>query len=367
MQPLSENLRLIHKSAEIFRNELYMKRILILLIALGISLHLNAQKTLSSQDSIKTFYNELFSALKKSYLHRKNINWKEVEPQLKERLQGYDNFQKSLSEIKPLFDKIGATHCQVYVNKVKYAGTGKKITKDDYSEQLKKKHESKPNFEVKVLNGKYGYVLIPGMVFFDTSPVYIHNLAQPLYDQIADIKTKNKLEGWIVDLRLNTGGNSTPMLLALYDLLGDNEIWGSLDINKKQINKYYLSKGRYMEGNKNPAYINPKGALLDREKVAVITGVFTGSSGEVTALAFKGRPNTIFIGESTFGATTGNMFWPLPFDNVMALTNSYDSDRNGNYYEQIIPDVRVSKQDNFDDLLLDENIREAIRYISTSK
>ena len=129
--------------------------------------------------------------------------------------------------------------------KVKYAGTGKPIAKDEYSDQLKNKFQSKPGFEAKVLDGKYGYILIPSMSFFDTSPTYIHNLAQPLYDQIAEIKTKNKLAGWIVDLRLNSGGNANPMLLSVYDLLGDNLIWGSLNVNKKQVDKYYLSKGKY--------------------------------------------------------------------------------------------------------------------------
>ena len=291
-----------------------MKRIplLLVILTLGVSLHLKAQKNLSSQDSIKVFYDELFSALKKGCLHRKIVDWKEVEPQFRNRLLHYNSFQKSLEQIKPLFDEIEANHCQVYVNKIKYAGTGKSITKDEYSEQLKNKYQSKPSFEAKVLASKYGYVLIPAMTFFDTSPAYIHSLAQPLYDQIADIKTKNKLDGWIVDLRVNSGGNATPMLLSLYDLLGDNQIWGSLNSNKKQVEKFSLSKGKYIDGAKNPAYIITKGELLDKERVAVITGIFTGSSGEVTALAFKGRANTIFIGENTYGATTGNIFWPLP-------------------------------------------------------
>jgi len=52
----------------------------------------------------------------------------------------------------------------------------------------------------------------------------------------------------------------------------------------------------------------------------------------------------------------------LPFDAVLALTTGYESDRNGNYYPYISPDVVVSKQDNFDDLLADMNIQEGIRF-----
>lgn len=122
-----------------------------------------------------------------------------------------------------------------------------------------------------------------------------------------------------------------------------------------------------IQQSKTISYINSTGKLLDQTKVAVVTGIFTASSGEVTALAFKGRPNTIFIGETTYGATTSNISWPLPFGITCALTSSYDSDRNGNYYHQIIPDIKISKQDNFDDLLLDKNILEAIKFINNKQ
>ena len=103
---------------------------------------------------------------------------------------------------------------------------------------------------------------------------------------------------------------------------------------------------------------------MDKSKVAVLISGLTASSGEVTALAFKGRSNTIFIGEKTLGKTTSNMVVTLPFDARMPLSIGYDCDRNGIYYQQIIPDVVVSKQDNFDDLLQDKNIQEAIQFFT---
>lgn len=87
-------------------------------------------------------------------------------------------------------------------------------------------------------------------------------------------------------------------------------------------------------------------------------------SGITSRTYIQNRLFATYIGESTYGATTGNVPWALPFNSTMALTNSYDSDRNGNYYEQIIPDIPISKGDNFDNLLLDKNIQEAIKFIS---
>ena len=341
-----------------------MKRTLGILLMLSISLFANAQKKITVQDSVKTFYDALFSALKKKYLYAKAVDWHVAEAGTRQNLVQYDNFASSLSEIKPLFDKIGATHCNVYYKQNKYAATGKKITNTAYSKQWANKMATKPDFEVKVLNEKYGYILMPNMVFFDLSAKNMHEKAQTLYDQIYAIKARHKLEGWIVDLRFNSGGNEAPMILALYDFLGDNLLWGSLDVNKKQYGQSKLEKGKYLYNGKTVSHINPNGDLLDKMKVAVITGIATASSGEITALAFKGRANTVFIGESTYGATTGNVPAPLPFDSIIALTTSYDCDRNGNYYERIVPDITVSKGDNFDDVNLDKNILEAIKFIS---
>lgn len=173
------------------------------------------------------------------------------------------------------------------------------------------------------------------------------------------------MEGWIIDLRLNTGGNSASMLLALYDLLGNNEIWGELDENKKSVRKFKLENGNYIQKSQTIAAIKPSGRLVDQERVAVITGMFTGSSGEVTALAFKSRQNTIFIGGNTAGYTTGNVTWPLPFGALIALTTGYDSDRDGQYYPYIVPDNLISKQDNFDNLMSDANIQEAVKFIKS--
>ena len=81
-------------------------------------------------------------------------------------------------------------------------------------------------------------------------------------------------------------------------------------------------------------------------------------------MSFKGRGNTIFIGDKTFGKTTTNRIADLAFTAYMTVTVGYDCDRNGNFYEQMIPDISVVKQDNFDDLLQDKNIQEAIKFFS---
>lgn len=345
----------------------YMKRTFLIIFTVGLSLNVMAQNQQTSQDSIEIFYDALFRNLQKQYLFKKDVDWRKVKSETHQSLTKYADFQSSLNELENLFVEIGATHCKVRYKENQYS-IPFQIAPNLLSEQLKEKFSAKQDFEAKIIDGKYGYILMPEISPSDFSPEYTHTLAQPLYDQIFELKSNNKLDGWIIDLRLNTGGNAEPMLLSLYDFLGDNTVWGSLNVKKRQTTTYSLDKGNYIfHIGKKPftqSYINPKGELLVKTKVAVITSAITASSGEITALAFKGRPKTILIGEATSGYTTGNMNVDLPFESLLILTTSFDSDRNGNYYDKIIPDILVSKQDNFDDLLLDGNIQKAITFIS---
>lgn len=341
-----------------------MKKTFFIASFLFLSLSFNAQKLKNAQDSIQTFYNKLFFNLESSYLHKNEINWKNVKSETENNLIKYSSFERSLKEIKPLFDKIGADHCGIYYKNNHYSSSTKSIN-NLLSEEWKTKYATKPNFEVKIIDGDIGYILIPRIIFFDINEKSIHNAAQPIYDEIAKLKAKKNLKGWIIDLRFNTGGNSTPMLLALYDFLGNNNIWGTVGLDKKVKSIVKLNSGIYYDNSKRQGSINPVTPLLDQSKVALIIGPATGSAGEIVALAFKERPNTVFIGEETYGATTSNIEASLPFNITMALTTGLDSDRNGKTYGTIVPDITIVKQDNFDNLLLDKKIEKAIGYIKT--
>ncbi len=342
-----------------------MRKIIGLIFILSLTLNLNAQTKLTTKDSITVFYDSLLNTLKSDYLYKNDVNWTSLENETKSNLKQFPDFRSSLAQTTVLFDKIKATHCEVFYNdSTSYTATFNGPTEKDFSEQWVKKYVTTPSFEVKVIDNKYGYILMPGINFTDISAENIQKLAQPMYDQIAEIKNNKKLAGWIIDLRFNTGGNCHPMLLTLYDFLGDNMVYGSLDINKKLFLSVKMKNGKYFDNGELTSQIIPKGKKMTKTKVAIITGKATGSSGEITAMSFKGRKNTIFIGEPTGGKTTTNDKRDLPFGIVMALTIGYDCDRNKIGYERIIPDILISKQDNFENLLEDKNIEEAMRWIN---
>tara|TARA_R110002051_G_scaffold301801_1_gene369810 strand:- start:394 stop:1419 length:1026 start_codon:yes stop_codon:yes gene_type:complete len=339
-----------------------MKKIFIIICLLFFSVNITAQNNLKSKDSIANFYDELVSIMKAEYFFKEQVDWTQIETELNERLYDSKGFKNSLDEVTFLFDKLNASHCSVHFEENIYKDSNKGPTSSDFSEKWLKKYATNPNFEVKVIDNQYGYILMPGINILNDKES--HKIAQPMYNQINELKNSKTIKGWIIDLRFNTGGAVTPMLLALYDFLGDNDVWGVLDIDKKRTDIIELSEGNYKYNSKKSSYINPKGELLDKVKVAVITNIATASSGEITALSFKGRENTIFIGEKTYGATTSNVIRNLPFGAYMALTVGYDCDRNGKFYKKIIPDIKIAGKDDFDNLLLDGKIQEGIKYFN---
>ncbi len=340
-----------------------MKKIFTLFLLIILSLTINAQKYRSAQDSIRVFYDSLFAKLKDGYLFKDTINWQAAETETTARLAKFTDFKSSLAEVDKLFKNIGVTHCAIQYDAEKYS-ISHGVKPESYSDQWKKKYVTKPQFETKVIDGKYGYILMPAVIFWNTGQRNVNKVSQEMYNQINNFKSKNKLAGWIIDLRFNTGGNSWPMLLALYDLLGDNNISSTLDVNKKLMSTTSFQEGKYLVDGVKQFQIKPKGEMLDQAKVAVLTGVVTASSGEVVAMAFKGRPNTVFIGENTMGFTSANYEAALPFNAKLILTKNFNADGAGNYYEYISPDIHISKEDNFDDLLLDKNIVAAINFFN---
>lgn len=75
------------------------------------------------------------------------------------------------------------------------------------------------------------------------------------------------------------------------------------------------------------------------DRVAVLIGPRTASSGEAVAVAFRGRAATRFFGQPTAGLSTGNQDIALPDGAKLMLTTSVYVDRHGQTYpDGIAPD-----------------------------
>lgn len=129
--------------------------------------------------------------------------------------------------------------------------------------------------------------------------------------------------GWIVDLRQNEGGNVFPMAAGLSPFLGSDPFAYTVQRHARQ-----------------PETVNP--ATNYRLKhpnapVAVLTSPLTASSGEMIAVAFKGRPQWRSFGEPTYGASSGTQQFFLNDGALLNLMVAVDADRTGKTYGGRMP------------------------------
>ncbi|HEU4670123.1 MAG TPA: S41 family peptidase [Dyella sp.] len=202
-------------------------------------------------------------------------------------------------------------------------------------------HGGFPSFPPKVeaMSGDLGYIAMPG--FDGVQPAAQQAFARRVIDGIARVQPQARC-GWVVDLRQDPGGNMRPMLAGLRPLLGDGVVGGFRRAGGKVYPVYAHQ----------PSSVDlPDGPALEHARVAVLLGPHTASSGEVVAVAFRGRPDTRSFGQPTAGLSTANAGYPLPDGSKLFVTTSVDVDRTGHAYggplqpDQAVPDEPGAKGD----------------------
>ncbi|MTI29390.1 S41 family peptidase [Xanthovirga aplysinae] len=324
------------------------------------------QATQFVNDSINVFYDSLFYHLRHSYLLKDEVNWDSLEQNIRNKALERQHFEKSLQVTTELFDAIKGSHMNLFSEKGWYKSTlMPEIPQSEFNIKFLEKYAENPSFETRVLDDSYGYVLMPGMLLIDVSQDSINKVAQNMYDQIIEMHKSNSLKGWIIDLRFNIGGNVFPMLSSLYHLLGNTVTYTVKNRNGQLKEEYLLQNGNIKDEESGGASVQPKTPPNQNIPVALIVGRLTASAGELIPLSFRVRQNVLVVGEKSYGLLTANTLTELPFSTKLTLTSGYLADRSGTYTERIVPDIEVIKEANFEDLLKDQNVIEAIKFIKS--
>ncbi|GAA1641737.1 S41 family peptidase [Actinoplanes couchii] len=148
-------------------------------------------------------------------------------------------------------------------------------------------------------------------------------------------------DGWIVDLRGNTGGNMYPMLTVLAPLLGDGVLGSFVDADGESAGQWILRDG-VVHQDDEPLSPEPHPHRLATAgpPIAVLTDGDTMSAGEATLIAFRGLPDVRTFGAPTAGLATGNAAHELADGSMLVLTEVRESDRAGRLFgtDPIVPD-----------------------------
>lgn len=187
----------------------------------------------------------------------------------------------------------------------------------------------------------FAHIIVPMRLNAPTAQLNAY--ASVLFDGVA---AQTEACGFVVDLRGNGGGNSWPMLTGLSALLGQGQIGGY--VSPAGVDVMRLSGGELWasERGRDARLFTFEGWRpspdLSAAPVAVLIDDATGSSGEATAIAFRGRANTRFFGISTAGASTSTQGFMLSDGTNLVIAVDVMSDRSGAPYPHgVTPDQEI--------------------------
>jgi len=312
----------------------------------------------ASVDSLYTF-------IRSNSVLRTTIEWKQVDERFRDQIGKAQSLGDTMKCFVTVLESLNDVHSQIYLNN-RYFGNYPQFDEATLAwlKPLNDYAMSQTNLiHTASFTDGIGYIRVPSMQVSDRSQ--INHYAQSLYDSIVQLSEKSK-RGFIIDLRLNGGGNLYPMLSGLSLFLGNRIIGHETGVDDGIARTWEIVNGNFVIGGYQTSDIKAREkAELQSVPIVVLIGPVTKSSGSMTAIAFRGRPNTLFVGEPTAnGYTTSNGYFQFAPNLTLNFATNYVADRNMNIYKTTVnPDVIINHGDNFESLMEDEKIKSAINWL----
>lgn len=310
----------------------------------------------------------LYTFIKSNSVLRNTVDWNIIDDTFRQKIKKAQSLNDTMKCFVSVLENLNDVHSQIYLNN-KYFGHYP--TFDDTTLAWLKPLNDKANgltnqIQTEFLPNNIAYIRVPGFQVFDK--IQINNYAQSLNDSVSKYADK-KAKGFILDLRLNGGGNIYPMLSGLSLLLGNDTIGFETDVKGNVTRVWEIQNGNFTIGGYQTTEIksNLKSASkLNTIPVVVLLGPVTKSSGSMTAIAFKKRKNTIFIGEPTAdGYTTSNGYFQFAPNLTLNFATNFVADRKMTIYKSVVnPDITIYHGDNFEILMKDDKIKSALSWLT---
>lgn len=150
--------------------------------------------------------------------------------------------------------------------------------------------------------------------------------------------------GWMIDLRLNYGGDIWSYIAGVGPILGEGDLGGFEYLDGRREPWSYLN-GEVFWNNEYRYESQVDGSIYTPKRVtsvALLTSPATQAAAELMLVAFQGRPDIRTFGEPTRGLPTLHTHTVLSDGSVLYVSGANSFDRNGTVYSgSIAPDVFV--------------------------
>jgi carboxyl-terminal processing protease len=341
-----------------------MNRYFLILILLLPYFGVAQPKSSTMVDSVKSYLDRSLSIIEQNSLNTSNIDWNKLREEVYVKASGSRKYEDILNIYPYIFQKINDHHGSLKYKSKTYSWN--KPLQNESNHAIKFATKKYSNVRSERIGKDIGYILIPGNNDFRGQ--HMDSITNTIKRAIAKVNEKH-IKGWIIDLRVNTGGNMYPMIAGLSDFIGEGKVGGFLTSTYHPDGNWILKNGTFYVDSVKVTAVKYEGyPIKPNMPIAVLISGNTASSGEMTAISFIGRKKSIVIGEISAGYTTSNLGFKLNEYSGLNLAVDYASDRNGKIYpKNIKPDILVLNGDNFENLKEDLKIKKAVSWIKNSK
>lgn len=313
-----------------------------------------------------TAKNRIVKLAQETSLYANNVDWEVADKEFSKLSNDKEDTESLKPALQYLINELGDKHATIrsskdYSVQVSYTGPSLEIDirNADYVNKVINNIESKFTcVEISYGEDIYGMLKIVGI----GGQASVSEEAKAMQECIEHLKSIG-VNQWFVDLRNNGGGNMNPMLAGMSPLLGNGFVGGAMDGKDSLVHRFEIKNFSFYDNERLVfpslyAFPNPTA-----DSVVVLTSKYTASSGEIVAVAFKGRPNTIFIGEETAGYTTGNGYQPITDELIMCISQNHYVDRNlKKYTGKVDVDMAIPFVENINELY-DDQVLEGIDWL----
>ena len=266
--------------------------------------------------SAERYGKDALATIGKNGIYSGSDEWKSTYEECLKMIENAESYEDTYPAIKKALSVCGGKHSMLMTK------SESQSTSDSYDEVL-------PTVS---LNGDIAVIKLPD--FLGTAE------AGRKYAKVAEDfihENRDKINGVVLDLRGNTGGDMGPMATAVSSLLPDGELmyyhYRSYDV------PVTLKDGVISNAGTGGKSLYPDEKL--KVPVAILTDGMTASSGEALTLCFRGLENVKTFGAPTAGYTSVNMLYSLYDGAQMYLTVAFDKAHTGEIFKEtsIEPDV----------------------------
>jgi carboxyl-terminal processing protease len=292
-------------------------------------------KTFSQSDqSVVQSLERMINHLEEASLYRKTVSWDTLRANALQMAANAANIKDLQPACNYLLCSLGDEHGRVIYNN--------QILAYYYSGQIKEHQKTfQPDIYNKIQSGQYyffrgellsnniGYIRIVGLPMGDNA-----QMAKEIESTVCQLSAAGAVK-WIIDLRYNGGGNMHPMAEGIATIIGDGSVGGSVGLEDSDHSNWKIENGHFYYDDYS-IELPEICSVSPNAKLAVLTSVYTASSGEAVAIMCKGRDNTRFFGQKTLGMVTVTDWFVVDEATAMTISVSYYRDRNDVVYTEFV-------------------------------